>query len=185
MLSTKKEIIIAYCEQHGLGVAGPGEIHEIREAIHRAFGPEEKTSSSYIAQVLHQAGIAVRYTDRFFGPSMPEPYATRLKGALQFRDLSSAEACLQRVDQAYRTYAQASDRVGIRLVRALVLKGKQRALRLAYDSRVHSSKRGEKQEIALWFTVWLQTPDLFFAWLELRKQTGDFQRAFGAVQKQG
>ena len=102
---------------------------------------------------------------------LPEPYASRLKDSLRFRDLTAAEACLYRLDEAYRAYAQASDRVGIRLVRSLLLKGKQRAKRLASDPRVHPSKRAEKEEVALWFTVWLQTPDLFFAWLELRKQT--------------
>jgi hypothetical protein len=115
---------------------------------------------------------------------MPEPYASRLKGSLRFRDLASAETCLQRLDEAYRAYAQASDRVGIRFVRSLLLKGKQRARYLASDPRVDPSKRAEKEEIALWFTVWLQTPDLFFAWLELRKQTEEFRRRFGEAKKE-
>jgi hypothetical protein len=182
MLSTKKQIIIAYCEEHGIKVVRLGEIRKISEAIHRALGPQERTSSSYIVRVVQRAGLAVEYTDRYAGSSMPEPYATRLKGSLQFRDLSSAETCLRRLDEAYRAYVEASDRVGIRLVRSLLLKGKQRSQHLACDARVDPSKRAEKQEIALWFTVWLQTPDLFFAWLELRKQSEEFQRTFGAVQ---
>jgi hypothetical protein len=115
---------------------------------------------------------------------LPEPYASRLKDSLRFRDLASAETCLHRLHEAYRAYAQASDRVGIRLVRSLLLKGKQRARRLASDPRVNPSKRAEKEEITLWFTVWLQTPDLFFAWLELRKQTEEFQRTFGGVKEE-
>jgi hypothetical protein len=32
------------------------------------------------------------------------------------------------------------------------------------------AKRAEKEEIARWFAIWLQTPDLFSDWLALRKQ---------------
>ncbi len=80
------------------------------------------------------------------------------------------------MDAAYQSYRQSSDRVGASLVRALVLKGKQRAQNLAANPRVSPAKRQEKQEIVRWFTVWLQTPDLFFDWLELRKRSEEFQR---------
>jgi hypothetical protein len=184
MPKTKKQIILAYCREHGISAAGPGDIGKISEAIRRVLGTQERTSSSYIAQVLQQAGMALLYTDRYLGPTMPEPYASRLKGSLRFRDLASAESSLYKLDEAYRAYVQASDRVGIRLVRSLLLQGKQRALRLACDPRVDASKRREKQEIALWFTVWLQSPDLLFAWLRLRKQSEEFQRTFDAVKDQ-
>ncbi|MBZ5564748.1 MAG: hypothetical protein LAP13_20295, partial [Acidobacteriia bacterium] len=41
-------------------------------------------------------------------------------------------------------------------------------------------KRQEKLDIAHWFHVWLETPDLFFDWLELRKASEDFRKLFGA-----
>ena len=36
----------------------------------------------------------------------------------------------------------------------------------------------EKEEIAHWFGIWLETPDAFFDWLEVRKQSPDFRRDF-------
>jgi hypothetical protein len=120
----------------------------------------------------------VDYDDRYVDPLMEEPYASRLEGALQFRDLESAEASLQKLDAIYREYRNASDRVGTTLVRSLVLKGRQRAESLAANSRVSPEKRREKQEIANWFRVWLETSDLFFDWLELRKESEEFQRLF-------
>ena len=118
------------------------------------------------------------YDDRYVDPLMEEPYASRLEGALQFRDLESAEASLQKLDAIYREYRNASDRVGTTLVRSLVLKGRQRAESLAANSRVSPEKRREKQEIANWFRVWLETSDLFFDWLELRKESEEFQHLF-------
>jgi hypothetical protein len=43
---------------------------------------------------------------------------------------------------------------------------------------VDPGKRAEKEEIMQWFKVWLDTPDLFFDWLEARKASPDFQRRF-------
>ena len=62
---------------------------------------------------------------------------------------------------------------------ALVKKGKLRARSLAANPRVQAQKRQEKQEIASWFQVWLETPDLFADWLALRKSSDEFLELFG------
>jgi hypothetical protein len=58
------------------------------------------------------------------------------------------------------------------------LKGKQRAEGLAANPRVSLARRAEKREIAAWFRVWLESPDLFFDWLEVRKNSEEFQTTF-------
>ncbi len=130
--------------------------------------------------MLRKAGKRVEYQDRYSDPVMEEPYATRLKGLLQFSDLGSAEASLHQLNALYGEYRASSDRVGTSLVRRLIQKGKWRAESLATNPRVSPAKRQEKQEIAHWFHVWLETPDLFFDWLELRKASEDFRKLFGA-----
>ncbi len=154
------------------------EIRAIEAELRRRLGDGEKTSPSYIANVLREGGAHVEYDDRYVDPWMEEPYASRLQGLLQFRDLQGAEFALQKLDAVYREFRQDADRVGTSLVRALVLKGKQRAEGLAANRRVSPEKRQEKREIANWFRVWLQISDLFFDWLELRKQSDEFQRMF-------
>jgi hypothetical protein len=109
---------------------------------------------------------------------MEEPYASRLSGALHFGDLESTEAALRKLDEFYREYRKVSDRLGTNLVRTLAVKGKQRAESLARNPRVSPEKRREKREIASWFRVWLEAPDLFFDWLDLRKQSEEFRRMF-------
>ena len=44
---------------------------------------------------------------------------------------------------------------------------------------VKAAKRAQKEEIAHWFAIWLETPDTFFDWLEVRRQSPDFQQRFG------
>lgn len=177
---SKKQLILDYCQAQGLERVGAREIRAIEGNLRRHLGAEERTSPSYIANVLRQAGARVEYNDPYVDPWMEEPYASRLKGVLQFRDLEGAEAALQKLDAIYREYREISDRLGTSLVRSLVLKGKQRAESLAANRRVSPQKRREKQEISRWFRVWLEISDLFFDWLELRKQSEEFRRMFAS-----
>jgi len=57
----------------------------------------------------------------------------------------------------------------------LALKGKQRAEGLAANPRISPARRAEKGEIASWFRLWLESPGLFFDWLEVRKSSEEFQ----------
>lgn len=175
---SKKQLILELCQTRSLERLGESEIRAIQADLRQRLGLAHETSPSYIANVLRQAGKQVDYQDRYVDPSMEEPYASRLEGTLRFHDLQSAEESLQKLDAIYREYRDAADRVGTALVRSLVLKGRQRAESLAASSRVSPEKRREKREIANWFRVWLETSDLFFDWLEMRKRSEEFQRLF-------
>jgi hypothetical protein len=175
---SKKQIVLEYCRAKELERIGPGEIRALENELRARLGSNLKTSPSYIASVLRAAGKTVEYDDRFATPSMEEPYASHLRDLLQFRDFESAEASLRKLDEVYRQYRAASDRVGAGLVRSLLQKGKLRAGSLAANPRVSPEKRAEKREIATWFRIWLETPDLFFDWLELRKASEEFRRLF-------
>ena len=177
-MSTKKQLILDCFRTHRWERVGREEISTLEAELRRALGLAGKTSFSYVANVLREAGVRVDYEDRYVNPWMEEPYAGRLKGMLQFGDLAAAEVLLRQLDAIYREYLQAADRVGKQLVRSLIVKGKERAASLAASPRVGRERRQQKQEIATWFRVWLETPDLFFDWLELRKQSEEFLRLF-------
>jgi hypothetical protein len=178
--TSKKQILLDYCRTQNLQQFGVGELKAAQNEIRRQLGPGDRTSLGYIASILREAGRQVQYEDSYSGPVMPEPYASRLKGVLQFHDLSSAEESLLKLDEIFREYGNAADQLGVKFVRALVKKGKLRVQRLAADPRVREWKRQEKQEIARWFLVWLETPDLFASWLELRKSSEEFRHLFGS-----
>lgn len=178
---SKKRILLDFFQEREKRPLTAGDLHSARNELRRHLGPGDKTSLGYIATVLREAGYDVRYEDRYSDPVMPEPYATRLKGVLEFHDLASAEQSLLRIDGIYREYYGAADRLGVATVRALVKKGKLRTRSLAANPRVNSRKRQEKQEIASWFQVWLETPDLFADWLALRKSSEEFRQLFAGA----
>ncbi len=175
---SKKQLILESCERARLERIGAREIRAIEADLRRHLGSANHVSPSYIANVLRRAGKRVEYNDPFVDPWMEEPYASRLNGVLKFGDLRSAEDSLRKLDVIYRHYREVADREGTSLIRSLVLKGKERAQSLASSPRVNPQKRREKEEIAFWFTVWVDNVDLFFDWLEIRKQSEDFKQRF-------
>jgi hypothetical protein len=65
-------------------------------------------------------------------------------------------------------------------VREVPLLGRRRAEMIARNHKVAPGKRAEKEEVARWFGIWLETPDAFFEWLEVRKQSPEFQAKFAS-----
>ncbi|HEY6292788.1 MAG TPA: hypothetical protein VI455_14665 [Terriglobia bacterium] len=173
---SKKQLILESRGKLALQKAGERELRLIQKEVSQRLAAPP--SLSYIATVLRQAGTPVDYEDPYTDPVIPPRYANRLQGTLKFDNLSAGEASLRSLDAAFQEYVSASDHTGAALVRKLVLRGKQRAQSLAGSPRVNPEKRREKTEIASWFRVWLESPGLFFAWLEVRKQTEEFGRLF-------
>jgi hypothetical protein len=49
---------------------------------------------------------------------------------------------------------------------------------IARNHKVEPHKRAEKEEIAGWFRIWLETPDVFFDWIDVRKKSPEFTAKF-------
>jgi hypothetical protein len=173
-----KQHILEYSQEHELEHIGTREIRQIKAALHRELGNGHRVSPSYIANVLRHAGKRVEVKDRFVDAWMEEPYASRLAGLLQFGNLEETEASLRKLDGIFQEYRTAADRTGTGLIREMIVKGKQRAESLAANPRVNPQKRREKEEISHWFKVWLDISDLCFDWIEMRKQSEEFQLLF-------
>jgi hypothetical protein len=63
------------------------------------------------------------------------------------------------------------------------VQAKERAQMISKNARVALEKREEKAEIAEWFKIWLETPQIFASWLALRKRSPDFQERFLSTEK--
>jgi hypothetical protein len=183
---SKKQSILYAVKSLGIARVREAEIRQIQAHLTVQAGLAAKPSVSYLVKTLREAGIPVDASTPFAEPTVAEPYATRLNGLLQFQSLAAAEDSLRSLHGAFEEYRAGADRVGVRLVRGMALKGKQRAAAIARNPRVDPANRAVKGEIVAWFRVWLESPDLFLVWLEMRKQSPEFLALFGdeAVQKE-
>ena len=87
--------------------------------------------------------------------------------------------CIVRLDELLRKFQTSGENAAVERVREVGRLGRRRAEMIAHNQKVDAAKRAEKEEIAHWFAIWLETPDTFFDWLEVRRQSPDFQQRFG------
>jgi hypothetical protein len=173
--STKKALILAVAQELGKPRFTAAEIEQIRRQLIAQFGDRGKTSAEYIVSVLEEAGMRVALSTRSDAEGQYEEEFTDL---LHFSTLDEAEMCLVRLDEMLRKFLRENEPATAERVREVARLGRRRAEMIARNQKVEANKRSEKEEIARWFAIWLETPDVFFDWLEVRKHSSDYQGRF-------
>jgi hypothetical protein len=104
-------------------------------------------------------------------------------GLLSFKRLDDTEKTLNRLEELRREFLATGDRLGIDGCRRVALIGRKRAESLSRNARVALAKRTQKREIAHWFAIWLETPEMFVSWLALRKNSAEFKAILISEQR--
>ncbi len=172
---TKKARILALAREMGKPRFTPAEIEQIRRQLIAQLGERGKASPDSIVSVLEEAGMRVVWSTR---SDTDGRYEEEFSDLLHFSNLEEAEVCLVRLDELLRKFLAEEEPAAAERVREVARLGRRRAEMIARNHKVETPKRLEKQEIAGWFALWLKTPDLFFDWLEVRKQSPEFQKQF-------
>ena len=172
---TKKALILEVAQGLAKPRYTPAEIEQIRRQLIVHLGEKGKTSADYIVSVLEEAGMRVVWSTR---SDTEGRYEEEFSDLLHFSTLDEAEMCLVRLDELLRKFLLESDSHAAERVREVARLGRRRAEMISRNHKVDARKRAEKEEIEHWFGIWLETPDAFFDWLEVRKQAPDFQKRF-------
>ena len=160
---------------------GAVELEAIAEAVRERFGEGAIESPATTARLLADEGAELRHAEVLEADARwraADPYEPMFRNILKFATFEQAAASLKRLDNLRRQFERTKDAAGLRRVRETVLKGKRRAEMIAGNESVNARKREEKSEIAQWFTIWLQQPEIFDDWLALRQRSPDFRRRF-------
>jgi hypothetical protein len=153
----------------------PAEIDQLRRRLIATHGEKGKTSSEYITAVLKEAGFKLLLT---LQEDAEDQYEEEFEDILHFTTLRDAEVSLMRLDELMRRFQSHGEPAAVERVLNVARLGKRRAEMIARNQKVQAQKRAEKEEMAAWFRIWLETPDAFFDWLDVRKQSPDFQSKF-------
>ena len=173
--STKKDLILEAAHALGKPRFTPAEIEQIRRQLISQLGASGKTSSDYVVSVLEEAGMRVVWSTKSDTEGRYEEEFTDL---LHFSTFTEAEMCLVRLDEMLRKFVTESERTAAERVREVARLGRRRAEMISRNHKVEAGNRAQKEEVAHWFGIWLETPGAFFDWLEVRKQSPDFQKKF-------
>ena len=178
---TKHDLIIEVWERLDCETVGAQELEAITEAVTARFGEGAAESPGRLARLLADEGAELRHAEVLEADARwrtRDPYEPMFRNVLKFSDFAQAAASLRRLENLRREFERKRDREGLRRVHETVLKGKQRAQMIARNAAVNERKRAEKREMAEWFTVWLNQPEIFADWLALRLKSKEFRRQF-------
>ncbi len=176
---TKKAMILETAREIGAEKWTPAEIDQLRRKLIAEHGEEGKTGAEYVADVLKSAGLKVNLSQL---EEVEDQFEEEFEDLLHFKTLGDAEVSLMRLDELWRRFQAHTERAAATRVLEVARLGKRRAEMIARNHKVEPHKRAEKEEIAGWFRIWLETPDAFFDWLDVRKKSPEFRAKFPHVE---
>jgi hypothetical protein len=160
----------------------------IQQAIGEAFGEHAIESPATIARELALEGAELRHPEiiecdaRWREAQMDSQLKTFDKvSGLQTAEplrLKQAEALVGRLEHLRGRFEQTRDDRQIAELRTLAIDARRTAVSRARDTSLPIAIRHEQTEIAEWLMVWLETPNLFEQWVELRKSSRAFKQRF-------
>lgn len=180
---TKDELMIEVWEELDCENVGAVEIVAIEDAIRERFGPAAVDSPMVIARLLADEGADLRHSEimqLWVERNSDRPYDAVFRNILQLENFNQALSTMRNLENLRRKYTADGDKEGLRLVRDVALRGKK-MLSDAYEDR-HSDgpARSISREISQWLSIWLQNPEMFTDWVDLRRRSPDFIERFGS-----
>ena len=183
---TKNDLVIEVWEKLDCENIGALEIEAIEEAVRGQYGEQAVDSPMQIARLLADEGADLRHSEimeLYIARASNRPYEAAFRNVLDISGLKSALVSLRNLESLRTKYKKDDDKEGVRLVREAALTAKQQAAETAERTRVDAATRQINAEIAEWFRVWLQTPELFESWVDLRQRSEDFISKFNAKEE--
>ena len=180
-LKHKKEMILEAARDIAAQKWSVAEIDQLRRKLLADHGEAGKTGNEYIAEVLKGAGWKVQLSER---EEAEERFEEEFEDILHFSTLGDAEVSLTRLDELLRRFRAHGEKAAVERVLEIARLGKRRAEMISHNRKVEEHKRREKKEIAEWFRIWLETPDAFFNWLDVRKTSPEFRSTFGEIEEE-
>jgi len=184
---TKDDLIVEVWEQLDCPAVGAAVLKQIQSALDDRFGPGRANSPAGIARTLVDAGAdlqhpeVLEYDASWREAESQKPAAEEQDVLFDLEkgwDLQTAATWIEKVEELRLGFEQRDDRQAIKHLEAQAREQKASAQTLAASAGLSSDQRLTAGEIAEWLTIWLQTPQLFQAWLDLRRQSPEFLSKF-------
>jgi hypothetical protein len=156
-----KTLVLEYLERNHTAEINVPELAALRRHVAASAQRAKPISDRYLLDILLATDIPIT---RSLGGVPPD-----LRGRVHFADAERAAASLLEMLEEYRRSRTAGDALRAEDCRRAVRLAKDRLRLVLRRPNLSPSKRQEKEELLQWFLVWLETPDLFDQWLDLRR----------------
>lgn len=178
---TKQELIIEVWECLDCESVGSRELQQIQQVLLEQFGAGAAASPAAIARTVVDEGAVLRHPevfecDRSWREENLKKWAFR--EALNFSDLKAAFASVVKLEERRLLLQSDSDTQGLTDLREVVIALRKDLLLNARSRIIGESQKAQLKEAARWLGVWLQSPELFSDWLDLRRRSPEFKKKF-------
>ena len=164
-------MIVEVWEESGSEVVRAAELSLIQNALTERFGSAASPAS--IARVLADHGARLKHPEILQADARwREKQILFTPDDLALDTIDAANAFIEKLEQL----REQRDRESLR---HSVLQIKHELDLRATMQSVPANRRAVAREAAQWLTVWLQNPQIFAEWLDLRRSTAEFQELFG------
>jgi len=188
--SRRREKVVTTWRSLGEPDVGGEELRRIQQVLaDDSVASPGVNSPAAIARILADEGAQLRHPEIIeFDAAWREAEIHREAAKLDGLDellsespmgLQEAESLIKGLEKMRVRSARAGDKESEIQVRTLAIEAREAAVSSSRNRVVDESVRAEQAELASWLGIWLQTPELFQQWLELRKSSPDFKQIFG------
>ncbi len=177
---TRHDLIIEVWEYLDCESVGARELEQIQQALQTKFGAGAMESPAAIARAVADEGAVLRHPEVFDCDvqwRQQKIEKTSFGDELDFRDLSSAFESVVKVEEK-RLQRQTDKVTGAKELREVVSAARADCLLKASSKILDQQQREQAIEISEWLRIWLQAPELFSDWLDLRRRAPDYREKF-------
>lgn len=179
---TRNEMVLEIYDQEAMGEVTAREIALINRRLVEEYGEGGAMTPAEIARILVDEDLPVKFDEIFRMAAPNDKYESAFEGLSVNRALDQAEKSIRRIDELFGQFSIRNDKTGIRYARQTALRAREYAAALSTSHSIDEKERQVQQEIEQWFRIWLQSPEIFFTWLETRKLTAEYKQRFGSSQ---
>ena len=176
---TKEDLILEVWEHLDCESVGAEELEQIQKAVSEIFGEGAVESPAAIARTVADEGAVLRHPEVLeFDTQWRRQQLTGLisPDELDFSDLIESAKSITKLDDLRQRFEGQGDEIKLRRLLELVTTIKREFQSLARSRVVDEKRRVEAREVVQWLTVWLQEPNMFEDWLDLRRRSPEFRR---------
>jgi hypothetical protein len=178
----KNELAIEVWEKLDCESVGRAELEAITTVLKEVYGEGAVPTPAVLARLLADEGAELRHVEVLeldVERRLDDPYQPMFRNLIKLANLDEATTSMRALENLRRKFAAEKDQVGARRLLELARRAKQRLLATVKSSRTGPERSRECAELAEWLTVWLNQPEVFDTWLDLRRRAPDFKEKFG------
>lgn len=178
---TRSEVVVEAWKRLNSDSLGAQELEQIQKMLATKFGDSGVESPVSIARTLAEFGVPLRHPEVLDYDILwrdANSFESLSCGPIDFSTIEASVASLKALNSLWDRLTVQNDSKGLARLQRVVSDIREQLRLLSRSKRVSGERKKVAIEAESWLRIFLQNPQIFQDWLELRLNSVEFQRAF-------